>query len=66
MAEDNIELARRMSYARTIEEIQAVKKEAHEWLQQHPDDLTVLSAGEGLAMMESALVNKEQVKRASA
>ncbi|GEM_PF-3828688 len=49
-------LARKMLRARSLEEIQALKKEVDEWLKQHPDDLVVLSAGEGFAMMEEAMI----------
>ena len=53
--EERERLIEKMLSARTPEEIEAVRKEVQAWLEKHPGDLAVLSAGEGLLMLEEAL-----------
>ena len=48
-------LIRQMLAANTPETVRAAQAAADAWLREHPDDWTVLTAGEQLAMMASAL-----------
>ncbi len=54
-------LVRQMLYANTEEEVRLAHKAASEWLLTHPNDPMVLSAGEGLAMIEGALAEIKKV-----
>ncbi len=49
------ELVARMLSARTRPEIEQALADAAAWLKEHPGDVTVLSAGEGLAMVAEHL-----------
>lgn len=51
--------------ARTLEEIEAAKRARGEWLTTHPDDATVLDAGEMLCMLEDALRDTQVVSLSS-
>ena len=44
-----------MREACTLEEVQAARKLVVEWLQDHPDDQTILGEGESLVMLEEGL-----------
>ncbi len=48
-------LVNQMLYATTEEEVDAAMRAAHAWLQKHPNDPMILSAGEQLVMMAEGL-----------
>ncbi|GEM_PF-1517112 len=61
------ELVEQMLRATTEEEVRAATEAADAWLKKHPNDVTVLLAGEQLTMIEHGLqFMKEQKQRQSA
>ena len=53
--EERDALIRAMLTARTVKEIREAERKAERWLKTHPLDTAVLSAGEGLYMLRTAL-----------
>ena len=43
----------------TLEAVRALRQRARAWLDEHPDDEQVLGCGEGLKMLEEALLLEE-------